>query len=36
MGFSTILGDFSFDPNGEAVYDSVVLIVEDGELQVFE
>ncbi len=32
----TILGDFSFDPNGEAFYAPVVLIVRDGELQTFE
>ena len=36
MDFPTILGNFSFDPNGEAVYDPIVLIVKDGELQVFE
>ena len=36
MNFPTILGDFSFDPNGEGVYDSVVLRVKDGELQLFE
>ena len=32
----TILGDFSFDPNGEALYDPIVLNVKDGVLQVFE
>ena len=36
MDFPTILGNFSFDPNGEAVYDPVVLMVKDGELQLFE
>ena len=36
MNFPTILGNFSFDPNGEAVYDPIVLKVEDGELQLFE
>ena len=36
MDFPTILGDFSFDANGEAVYAPVVLVVKDGELQVFE
>ena len=36
MDFPTILGDFSFDPNGEAMYDAVVLTVEDGGLQLFE
>lgn len=34
--FPTILGNFSFDPNGEAMYDPVVLIVKAGELQLFE
>lgn len=36
MDFPTILGNFSFDPNGEAVYEPIVLIVKDGELQLFE
>ena len=36
MDFPTILGNFSFDPNGEAVYNPVVLTVKDGELQLFE
>ena len=36
MDFPTILGDFSFDPNGEAVYDPIILIVENGALQLFE
>jgi len=36
MNFPTILGDFSFDANGEAVYDPVVLMVKDGTLQLFE
>ena len=36
MDFPTILGDFSFDPNGEALYDAVVLTVMDGKLQLFE
>ena len=36
MNFPTILGNFSFDPNGEAVYDPIVLMVKDGELQLFE
>ena len=35
MDFPTILGNFSFDPNGEAVYDPIVLMVKDGELQLF-
>ena len=36
MDFPTVLGNFSFDPNGEAVYDATVLMVKDGELQLFE
>ena len=32
----TILGDFSFNPDGDALYDQIVLIVKDGEFQVFE
>ena len=36
MNLPTILGSFSFDPNGEAVYDPAVFIVKDGELQLFE
>ena len=36
MDFPTILGNFSFDPNGEGVYDPIVLMVKDGELQLFE
>ena len=31
----TILGDFSFNADGDALYDQIVLIVEDGEFQVF-
>ena len=34
--FDTILGPFSFDANGDAVYDAKVLIVKDGELVIFE
>ena len=34
--FDTILGQFSFDEAGDAVYDPVVLIVKDGEFQVFK
>ena len=34
--FDTILGKFSFDAVGDAVYDPVVLIVKNGELQIFE
>ena len=36
MDFPTILGNFSFDPNGEAMYAPVVLVAKDGELQAFE
>ena len=36
MDFPTILGNFSFDPNGEAVYDPIVFMVKDGALQLFE
>ena len=32
----TILGAFSFDANGDAVYDPAVLIVKDGKFEVFE
>ena len=32
----TVLGSFSFDDSGDAVYDSVVLVVRNGELVVFE
>ena len=34
--FDTILGKFSFDPNGDAIYDPVVLIVKNGKLEIFE
>lgn len=34
--FDTILGKFSFDAAGDAVYDPVVLIVQDSGFQVFE
>ena len=34
--FDTILGKFSFDDNGDAVYEAKVLIVKDGELELFE
>lgn len=36
MDLPTILGNFSFDPNGEAVYDPIVLVVKDGNLHPFE
>ena len=34
--FDTILGKFSFDANGDAVYDPKVLVVKDGELVIFQ
>lgn len=34
--FDTIFGKFSFDPNGDAIYDPIVLIVKDGKLEIFE
>lgn len=36
IDFPTILGNFSFDANGEAVYDPILQIVKDAELQVLE
>ncbi len=35
-GFDTNLGRFSFDPNGEAVYEPVVLMVKDGTLTLYD
>ena len=34
--FDTILGRFSFNAVGDAVYDPIVLVVKDGEFEVFE
>ena len=34
--FDTVLGQFSFNAVGDAVYDPIVLIVQDGEFQIFE
>ena len=34
--FDTILGKFSFDANGDAVYDPKVLVVKNGELVLFQ
>ena len=34
--FDTVLGEFSFDSRGEAIYDPVVLIVKNGKLEVFK
>ena len=36
MDFPTIFGVFSFDANGDAVYDPKVLIVKNGQLEKFE
>ena len=36
MEVDTILGQFSFDVHGDAVYDPQILIVKDGEFAVFE
>ena len=33
--FDTNLGSFSFDPNGEALYEPVVLVIKDGSLVPF-
>lgn len=34
--FDTILGTFSFNNVGDAIYDPIVLIVKDGEFEIFE
>ncbi|MDE0044066.1 MAG: hypothetical protein OXT74_18630 [Candidatus Poribacteria bacterium] len=34
--FDTVLGRFSFDDAGDAVYNPVMLIVRDGKFEVFE
>lgn len=34
--FDTVLGSFSFDDVGDALYDPVIMIVENGELRVFQ
>ncbi len=31
----TILGKFSFDPNGDAIYNPIILIVKNGKFEVF-
>lgn len=36
MDLDTVLGKFSFDAVGDAVYNPIVLIVENGQLQVFK
>ncbi|MCE2402631.1 ABC transporter substrate-binding protein [Candidatus Poribacteria bacterium] len=33
--FDTVLGKFSFDENGDAVYEPKILIVKDGKLELF-
>ena len=34
--FNTIFGKFSFDTNGDAVYDPTILIVKKGQFEIFE
>ncbi len=34
--FDTVLGQFSFNPVGDAVYDLMVLIVQNGDFETFE
>ena len=36
MDFGTILGQFSFDPNGEALHDPIIAVVKDGQIVMFE
>ena len=36
MDFPTVMGNFSFDEVGDAVYDPIILTVENGELVAFE
>ena len=36
MDFPTILGNFSFDPNGEALYEPIILKVNGGVFEVYE
>ena len=36
MDFPTVMGNFSFDEVGDAVYDPIVLTVDNGELVAFE
>ena len=35
-GFETVLGNFSFDEVGDAVYEPKILIVQNGKLELFE
>lgn len=34
--FDTVLGKFSFDASGDAIYDPIILIVKNGQFEVFE
>jgi branched-chain amino acid transport system substrate-binding protein len=34
--FNTVLGSFSFDADGDAIYDPIILVARDGGLEVFE
>ena len=34
--YDTVLGKFSFDANGDAVHDAIILTVENGQFKVFE
>ena len=36
ISVETIMGTFAFDENGDAVYDSKILIVKNGQLEVFQ
>ena len=36
MDFPTVLGDFSFNTVGDAVYDPNILVVENGDFAIFE
>ena len=35
MDFDTVLGNFSFNADGDAVYDPIVLTVKEGALELF-
>lgn len=34
--FETVLGNFSFDKNGDAIYNTKILVVKNGELRLFD
>jgi branched-chain amino acid transport system substrate-binding protein len=36
MNFDTVLGRFSFDSVGDATYDPIVLVVVNGQFEVFK